>query len=729
MDTYVKGKIKNIIFQNKDNGYLVGLFKVKETNDEKLLDKVNKTITIAGTFTEILEDIDYMLYGKYINHEKYGKQFTVYSSKLLMPKKKDSVIEFLSSDFIKGCGIKTAKNIVDTLGVDAINIIKNDKNRLLEVPGITEARMEKIYNSIELFNKSSELILKLQELGFNIEDSSKIFNKYKENLEKIIKNNLYEVCEIIDFKKVDYIYLKNHDENDQVRIEACILEALKYLSYNKGDTYSYYDEISEELKNTYYIYIDYDNFIVYMKSLEDLGKIVIEDNRYYLKDYYKDEDTIVGLLKKIDKNKIEVKDYNDYLIKLEKENKITYNDDQMSAIMNSLNNNISIISGGPGTGKTTIINAIVKIYIKEHKLDNLEILENIALLAPTGRASKRMSSSTKLPASTIHRYLKWNKDTNEFSVNEKNKNKHKLIIIDEFSMIDTSLFAALLKGINSKVKLVLVGDIFQLPSVGPGNVLSDLIKSDLFCYSPLNIIYRQSDNSYIPLLCNEIKNKELTESFLEKKDDYNFIRCDKSQIKATIESIIKCGIEKGLNEENLQILAPIYRGDNGIDSLNACLKELFNPNPDASIRYGDVIYKIGDKVLQLVNDTDNYVFNGDIGFIHDIEIDNMGKSIVTIDFDGNKVKYEKKNLKDIRHAYAITIHKSQGSEFDHIIMPISTSYGSMLYNKLIYTGVSRAKKSLILVGDPMAFSRGIQNDYGSERKTSLKEKLINSYKK
>ena len=728
MENYIKGKIKNVIYHNKDNGYLVGLFRIKETNDTNLLDKINKSITITGTFLELLEDIDYELIGELKHHDRYGTQFVVTRSSLIIPEKKDNVIEFLSSSFVKGCGLKTAKSIVDTLGSDALNIIKNDKLSLMNVKGMTEARMDKIYNSIILFNKSSDLILKLQELGFNIEDSGRIYNKYKEDLESIIENNLYELCEIIEFKKVDNIYLRNHEENDKVRINACILEALKLLSFNKGDTYSYYDEIIDILKNNYNIFIDYDAFLEYASNLNNLKKIFIEDDRYYLKELYDDELTIVKLLKKIDGKKIIENDYNDYLVNLEKSRNITYNDDQINAIMSSLNSNISIISGGPGTGKTTIINAIVKIYIEEHHLSNIEILEHVALLAPTGRASKRMSSSTNLPASTIHRYLKWNKDTNEFSVNEKNKNIHKLIIVDEFSMIDTSLFAALLKGINSDVKLILVGDIFQLPSVGPGNILSDLIKSDLFTYNPLNIIYRQSENSYIPLLAKEIKNKELTESFLEKKDDYNFIKCDREDIKKTIESIVIHGLDKGLNEENLQILAPMYKGENGIDNLNLTIKEIFNPGSKKSVRYGDIQYKVDDKVLQLVNDTDNYVFNGDIGFIKSIETDLKGKDKITIDFDGNYVIYEKKDLKNIRHAYAITVHKSQGSEFDHVIMPITINYGAMLYNKLIYTGVSRAKKSLILVGDPMVFSRAIQNDYGSERKTSLKEKLINSYK-
>ena len=409
---------------------------------------------------------------------------------------------------------------------------------------------------------------------------------------------------------------------------------------------------------------------------------------------------------------------------LEEKLKIDYNETQEKAIKSALNNNITIISGGPGTGKTTIINAIVKLYIEKEKLGPADIMETIALLAPTGRAAKKMNSSTGIPAYTIHRYLKWYKDSNEFVYNEYNKTHHKLIIVDEVSMIDVDLFNALLNGISSNVKLILVGDTFQLPSVGPGLVLNDLIDSDFFNYVPLNQIYRQSDNSYIPFLAKEIKNNDLSEEFLTKKDDYNFVQVDSSNIKSAIKQITDISLLKGLDERSVQVLAPMYKGEAGIDALNSTLQEIYNP-PERhkdEVIYGEYIYREGDKVLQLVNDLDNNVFNGDIGFIESIN----GNKII-INFDGNRVEYDKKDLKQIKHAYAISIHKSQGSEFTHVLMPISKSYYKMLYNKLIYTGVSRAKKSLTLVGDAMAFQRAVGNNYSSGRKTSLKEQITMVY--
>ena len=726
---YIKGKIKNVIYQSATNGYLVAVFRVKETDVAELNDKVNKSITITGSFFDYKLDTDVILYGTLKKHERYGIQFCVEKFEFIMPTQRDAVIDFLTSSFIKGCGAKTAKNIVDTLGASAIDKIKENINVLDKVEGMTEKRKSSIFNSLISYSKSSDIIMKLQSTGFNIDESSKIYNKYKDEVIEILDNNMYLFTELIDFKKLDSIYLSSHEENDPVRVKACIIEVMKLLSFNRGDTYSYEDEILVGLKEIYNIYIGDELFKEYVEDLINDLSVIEDDTKYYLYDYYDAEEEIVRLLHDIEVKTIKKVDYNDLLIKLERKSKIDYNDDQINAILSSLNNNITIISGGPGTGKTTIVNAIVKLYIEQYNLGNLDIIENIALLAPTGRASKKLSTSTGLPSSTIHRYLKWNKDNNEFMINEHNKNYHKLIIVDESSMIDVSLFAALLKGITSDVKLILVGDIFQLPSVGPGNILKDMINSDLFTFVPLNIIYRQSENSYIPYLAKDIKNKELTEAFLEKKDDYNFIECDKENIKHMIESIIIKGKEKGFTEENLQVLAPMYKGENGIDNLNISLEAIFNPGNKKSISYGEYIYKIDDKVLQLVNDTDNNVFNGDIGFITRIETDlKTKKEKVVIDFDGNIVRYDKKDLKNIRHAYAITIHKSQGSEFDHVIMPITINYGPMLYNKLIYTGVSRAKKSLIIVGDPVSFSRAVFNDYGESRKTTLKEKLINAYK-
>lgn len=720
---YIKGKIKKLIFYSKESGFVVALFRVKESNVLEI--GSNKTITITGSFLDPSIDVAMTLYGDYKKNDKWGMQFVVESYEVDKPTTKEAIIDFLSSPFIEGCGEVTAKRIVEAFGEKSLDIIKNDKEKLLEIEGLTEKRAEKIHASLINYDKSGDTILKLQNLGFSIEECYRIYNYFKDEIDEVLANDFYRISEVVDFRKVDSIYVNNYGDKSDARVFACILESMRILSFANGDTFYYADEIRSTILKEFYIELTEDVFLECLDHLENNNDIVRIDKRIYLKEYYEKECNIAKCLKKID-SKAPKLFYNidEKLKDLEEKLKIDYNETQEKAIKSALNNNITIISGGPGTGKTTIINAIVKLYIEKEKLGPADIMETIALLAPTGRAAKKMNSSTGIPAYTIHRYLKWYKDSNEFVYNEYNKTHHKLIIVDEVSMIDVDLFNALLNGISSNVKLILVGDTFQLPSVGPGLVLNDLIDSDFFNYVPLNQIYRQSDNSYIPFLAKEIKSNDLSEEFLTKKDDYNFVQVDSSNIKSAIKQITDISLEKGLDERSVQVLAPMYKGEAGIDALNSTLQEIYNP-PERhkdEVIYGEYIYREGDKVLQLVNDLDNNVFNGDIGFIESIN----GNKII-INFDGNRVEYDKKDLKQIKHAYAISIHKSQGSEFTHVLMPISKSYYKMLYNKLIYTGVSRAKKSLTLVGDAIAFQRAVGNNYSSGRKTSLKEQITMVY--
>ena len=722
---YIKGKLKKIIYHNNDSGYVVALFRIKETNDKVMMDKVNKSITVRGIFTDVNIDISMTLYGYYTNNDKFGMQYAVESYEIDIPTTKDGIIEFLASSFIEGCGEKTAKKIVDYFGEKTLDIIKENQDNLLQIEGITAIRAAKIYNSLLNYNKSSDAILKFQNLGFTIEECSRIYNKFKDRIDEVLGDYFYDLKEIIDFKKVDAIYKNNYSKDNDIRIKACILESMQILSFTNGDTYYYQEEILKVLEKEFSIILSEDVLDYLFDNLVNDEKIYIDGRRIYLMSYYRKELNIANTLKKINENSVKkIVNLKEKLEDLEKKLGIDYNIDQEKAIITALNNNICIISGGPGTGKTTIINAITKLYIEDKLLGPADIMENIALLAPTGRASKKLATSTNLPAYTIHRYLKWYKDSNDFFYNEYNKTNHKLIIVDEVSMIDVDLFNALLNGISSNVKLILVGDTFQLPSVGPGLVLDDLISSDYFNFVPLNQIYRQSDNSYIAYLAKDIKNNDLSEEFLKKKDDYTFFQTDNSMIKDAIEQIIRISLKKKIDERKMQILAPMYKGENGIDNLNILLQKIYNP-PSINKReivYLDITYREDDKVLQLLNDLEKNVFNGDIGYIKEINGGN-----ITIDFEGNKVVYTKKDLKQIKHAYAITIHKSQGSEFEHVIMPISTSYYKMLYNKLVYTGVSRAKKSLTIVGSAQAFVKAINNNYSSNRKTSLKEKILEVY--
>lgn len=718
----IKGKIRKIIYQN-NNGYLVALFRVKQA-DEQLKEYLNKTITVTGILLGPNEEQTYILNGEYLNNAKFGWQYSFKNYEIEKMTDESAVIEYLSSPLIKGCGEKTAIKIVKTLGIDAINIIKEKPDSLLEIPGITMAKKEKIYNSILANLSIDELVIKLKTMGFSISECSRIIKKFEENTMYVIENNIYLLSEIIDFNKIDRIFCLNNDENDSLRHKACVLQTMQMLSNANGDTYYYKDEIKNSLQSFFNLTLSDD----ILKELFVEEKIVIIDEKYFLTNYYKIEEDIAQNLYNIkDRFLNKNSNINNLITEIEFAFNLKYNEEQKNAIITALNNRITIISGGPGTGKTTIINAIVKIYISLHNLNPIDIYDNIALLAPTGRASKKIASSTNLPAMTIHRYLKWNKDTNNFMVNENNRNYHKLIIVDEASMIDINLFDALLKGLTSNIQLVLVGDVSQLPSVGPGLILGDLIASNLFSFCPLQKIYRQSDTSYIPYLAKEIKEQKVSENLFSKKGDYNFLETNETAIRKTISKICQMSIEKNLSADDIQVLAPIYKGPNGIDNLNKVLREVFNPLTNQNeIKIGDIVYREKDKVLQLVNNPDVNVYNGDIGYITSITKANASKKgeIVTINFEGTYVTYTKEDMKDVIHAYAITIHKSQGSEFPHVIVPIERHYQKMLYNKLIYTAVSRAKKSLVIIGESDSLKYAINNNYSNNRKTDLQTKLL-----
>ena len=716
------GTIKNIIFAG-DNGYTVGLFKVKECNEKEY---INKTITFTGFFNNTNEIDKYELSGEFITHKKFGKQFQVDSYEKILPTTKENIIEFLSSSIIKGIGRKTAIKIVDKFGDNTLNIIKNNYQNLLLIPGISEEKALNIYNSIKEHDSNDELLMYLKNFGFTVKEALKLINKFGNNIKAIVEGNVYELKNIFDFKRLDQIFLKNYERDNEIRIVACIIQTFNILQNNLGDTKFLKGMIFNNFIKLFKLDISDSQFDIYLNLLLQENKIVSKDNYYSLKETYNYEENIALSLKNINMHKIICNnDLNKVISSLEEYLNIKYNDDQKNAIVCSLQNNISIITGGPGTGKTTIINGIVKTYIEVNRLNHFDTLNQIALLAPTGRAAKRMSLATNMQALTIHRFLKWNKEKNEFGINRFNKNKQKLIIVDEVSMVDTFLFYSLLEGLESNIKIIFVGDYNQLPSVSCGNILKDLIDSKKFNHVNLETIYRQKENSYIPYLAREIRIKELG-NYTTMKDDYNYLEVNSMNLREMIKKICLSSIKKGLNEKNLQILIPMYKGPNGIDNINLLLRDIFNKkDSQKEYLYNEIVYRENDKVLQLVNNPDANVFNGDIGYIENIYEKNKDNFVLSVNFDGNVVDYKKNDLSSLKHAYAITIHKSQGSEFDHVILPIISSYKRMLYNKLIYTGVSRAKKSLIILGENDCFKEAVMNDYSVDRNTNLKEFLCN----
>lgn len=723
MKSFIKGTFKRFIFQS-DKNYVIGLFKVSDTNDQDALDFVNKDITITGYFHELNIDEKYIMYGEMIDNYKYGLQYNVKEYERIKPEGKDAIIEFLSSDLFPKVGEKTAKEIVDTLGIDTLSLIKENYQNLLLVPKMKEKTAKKIYDILLKYDQSYDTILNLTKMGFTLKDSMLIYNTYKENTMMIIKDNIYSLIDDIDeitFNKVDEIRKNlDIDDNNKNRVLFGIIYIMKMLCFQSGDTFLSKEDIYNPLTLILNIDITNEEFEYYLDILNKEGKIVIKGNDFYLKELYNAEINVSKSIYDLtNKDDTKYKKINKEIDNLEIYFDIKYNEDQKYAMKCAIEKNFSIITGGPGTGKTTIIKGIVELYRKLHNYNYMDLTNNMVLLAPTGRAAKRMSEATLMPASTIHRFLKWNKEADKFIVNETNKSNVKFVIIDEVSMIDINLLDNLLKGLKDDVKIVMIGDYNQLESVGPGKVLKDLIDSEMINVIFLTELYRQQENSYIAYLARDINNNSLSEYFMEKRDDYSFIETNKDELSIYIKEVCKKALEKGYTKDDIQVLVPMYKGENGIDNLNKILQDVFNPETKKYITSGDVIYKENDKILQLENDPDNNVFNGDMGYITKID-----DNILYIDFDGNVVKYTKKDLSKIKHGYAISIHKAQGSEFKIVIIPLIKQYRVMLYRKLIYTAVTRAKQNLTLIGEPEALMMAVMNEGTRERNTSLKENLI-----
>lgn len=724
---YIVGKFIQDIYSNSDNGYMVGLLRVSDSDEEEY---INKVITFTGIFDELKYKTNYKMEGNFVSHNKYGKQFQVESYEMILPTEKEELVEFLSSSLFP-IGEKMALNIVNKLGNDTINIIMRDDGCLSDIPRLSEERARIIREKILEYQSTSHIVIELNKMGFSTKNAITIMKKYGDLAIDIVHDDIYKIMDDIEitFDEIDKIARNiGYLLNDERRLLALTINMMKILTFNSGDTYLYFDEMYEYMvKHT--DQISYELFEYILLKLEKLEKIVKDRDRYYLYELYESEKYIsdrLYRLNNLERRKLPKLDKK--INQLEFVSGITYDESQREAIYKSLNNNLTIITGGPGTGKTTIIRCIVKLLIE---INGLKI-DRLVLLAPTGRAARKLMDTTGVPAYTIHKYLKWDKEKNEFSVNEYCPNKEEYIIIDEASMIDSVLMSSLLKGITLNAKVILVGDYYQLPSVSQGQVLKDLIDSNCLDVVKLNCLYRQSEDSYITTLAHEIKNKEISENNLSKYDDYNFLQCSNDKILGSVVDVVKKALDKGYSDKDIQILAPMYKSINGIDSLNKILQEIMNPK-DASkneITSGEIIYREGDKILQLVNDSDNSISNGDIGYIESIMPANKTKSKkneVVINFFGNRVIYTPKDFKNITHGYAISVHKSQGGEFKMVIMPMSSSFRRMLYNKLIYTAVTRAKEKLILVGDPQAFIYGIRNDYVENRKTGLKEMIENKY--
>ena len=730
MDIYIKGHYQRSIYQNS-NGYHIGLFKVRETNSPELTPFLDKTITFTGYFHELNDMDTYLFFGQMVEHPKYGLQFSVTSYERCKPEEKDAIVEFLTSGLFKGIGEKKAKAIVDVLGKDTLQIILENPDNLILIPGITKTNIDTLHNKLKEYESSYETVLYLSNLGFSTKDSMLIYNYYKDRVKEVIEEDIYQLEYSIyelNFKKIDRIALKNGMAKDSfVRVRAAILYIMEEVSNTYGHSYFYYDEIFQYLPRVLLISISDE---VYKKAMESLIvdlMIVNKEDRYYLKDMWEAETLIVKRFRLLaHKEDEDFKNLEDKLTEMESVFGISYNEEQRRAILDSIRKNFLIITGGPGTGKTTIMKGIIELYKEVHKLSYEKLAERVQLLAPTGRAAKRMSDATLMPASTIHRFLKWQKETNKFQVNEYHKSKAEVVILDESSMVDTLLMASLLRGISANCKVIMVGDSYQLPSVGPGQVLHDLISSSKLPVVELKELYRQGKDSNILTLAYDVRKGEVVDDVFNKEEDLTFIECSDDDVISNLMDV--SSTFKDLSYKNFQILAPMYKTKCGIDMINQKLQVIFNPKDKSKkeLVVGDVIFREGDKVIELTNMPDENIYNGDIGIISQIVTQPAKK--ITIDFDGNEVTFTAANFNKFRLAYAISIHKAQGSEFDVVVMPIVQGYRKMLYRKLVYTGITRSKKMLYLIGDKNALRQAVNNTSSDIRRTTIKDFLESGIK-
>ena len=730
MTCFIKGTFSKSIYES-GTGYIIGIFRVKETNSDELSEYVGRTITFTGYFHELNTIDTYLFYGKLVQHEKYGEQFQVESYERCKPEEKDSILEFLTSGLFKGIGEKKAKAIVDVLGKDTLKIILEQPDNLILIPGITKKNIDMLHHKLKEYEASYEAILYLTDLGFSTKDSMLIYNFYQKKTLDVVKQNIYQVVEDIfdlTFKKVDMIALSSGvEKDDKNRVKASILYIMQEVSNTFGHSYYFREEFVSYLPRVLNCEISSTLLEECFLELEKDLKIAIKDEKYYLKEMYDAECLIVKRFRLLNRNPVSsFKGLKKEIQELESYFGITYNTSQLEAIEKSITHDFFIITGGPGTGKTTIVKGILELYRQVHKLSYEALSEKVALLAPTGRAAKRMSEATLFPASTIHRFLKWQKEQNKFQVNEYHKSKVEFVIIDESSMIDTYLMAHLLRGISANCKIVLVGDDHQLPSVGPGQVLHDVIESNMLEKVELTELYRQKDDSHIISLAYDIRAQKIRPEIFNVTDDLTFIECNEAQVLPNICEI--CETYKDYNYKSFQILVPMYKGIHGIDEINKKVQTIFNPKESnqKEIRVGEVFFREDDKVIQLTNMPDDNVYNGDIGIIERIQ--ESPKKEIHIDFDGNLVKYTPSNYSNFRQAYAISVHKAQGSEFDVVVLPIVKGYRKMLYQKLVYTAVTRAKKKLYLIGDRESLQWAASNVADDIRRTTIQDFLIHGIK-
>lgn len=725
----LKGIVEEIIYRNTDNGYTVAVI---NCNDEN--------ITAVGKFPQVSQGECVELEGSFTKHNRYGEQFNASKVKIAKPTTKEGIVKYLSSGLIKGVGPVTALSIVSKFGEDTLDIIEFNPQRLTEVRGISERKANEIAEAFNEIRKMQNSVMLMQDYDISTNLAVKIYNTYFDKTELILKENPYKLCEDVEgigFFTADRIAKKmGISEFSEFRFRAGVLHALKTACDHTGNTYVTKANLESDVCELLKISVETINAnkVLNRLVLDSLIKIFeLNGEEVVVLTKYFNTEKIVGytlnLFNEIYKNtNLDVTDSINFYEQL---NKIKMHQNQRDAVSLAINSGVSVITGGPGTGKTTIVKCMLQIFKSLHK--------SVKLLAPTGRAAKRLSESTGEDASTIHRALVVDFLGGDFQYNQNNKLPFDVVIVDEVSMVDIQLMFYLTRALKKGTQLVLVGDKDQLPSVGAGNVLADIINSGVISVCELTHIYRQDKDSLIVSNAHLINDCKMPMLNNKSKDFFFEEKTEPSAMLNSVVNLTCARLPKYLNIDSskIQVLAPMKSGVCGVDNLNKELQDKLNP---ASLKKTELetektIYRLGDRVMQITNNYEREwikdtreqgagVFNGDIGVIDHIE-PNTFETTVLFE-DGRYAKYNKKDLAELVLSYAITIHKSQGSEFDVVIIPVVAGAPMLLTKNLLYTAVTRAKRMVVLVGTKQNIFRMVKNKSTLTRNTLLKNFLIES---
>ena len=734
MEVYFTGTIERIIFENISNFYRILLLEIEDTNAEDFDDF---EIIVTGTMADVIEGEEYTFWGQIVQHSKYGEQLQITRYERAKPTSK-GLVKYFSSSHFKGIGLKTAQKIVDIYGENTIDKILEHPEKLQSISGLSAKSREAFISTLRL-NYGTEMILaKLANYGIPNKLAIQILDEYKEETLDVVENYPYQLVEDIKglgFTIADQLAEELGIESQSPeRFRAGIIHSLLNSCMESGDTYVEARDLLEQtinlLESSRPVELDPNQVALELSHLIEEDKVQQIDPKIFDNSLFYAEEGIHKHLMRILERK-EDKDENKesiqrYISTVEKELGIQYDTIQKQAICDAIQNKVFILTGGPGTGKTTVINGIIAVYAL---LEGLDLKKKsslpIILAAPTGRAARRMNELTGLPSATIHRHLGMTGDDDTSHLEDYLDAD--FIIVDEFSMVDTWLANQLFSNISSTSKILIVGDSDQLPSVSPGQVLADLLQIPSIPQTRLERIYRQSEESTIVTLASQIRQGILPADFTQKKADRSYFEIVSNQIPATIEKILDAAIRSGIPARDIQVLAPMYRGAAGIDAINQLMQELLNPLQKGQISFeaSQFQYRSGDKVIHLVNDAEVNVFNGDLGYITDLipaKYTESKQDEMMIDFDGNEVVYPRNEWYKVRLAYAMSIHKSQGSEFPVVFLPITSASKRMLERNLIYTAITRAKSKLILLGELQAFDYATKH-IGTARKTYLIERF------